>query len=212
MILRLIAGAAMALALATGARAAETFEPETQNVPFSFEGLFGSFDEHQLQRGLQVYTEVCSACHGLKFVPIRTLGDEGGPRLPEDQVRAYAAKYDVFDPELNDTRPGRPGGSLPALEPCQRAGPVADGQGPRGVRGALRPRHQPADARHGRAGAHLFCPDRLHRRDQGRGRCDLLPEQGLFDRLDRDAPAPVGRAGDVRGRVGRFGAREWPRT
>ena len=57
---------------------------------FSFEGPFGKFDQNQLQRGLQVYTEVCAACHGLKFVPIRTLSDEGGPHLREDQVRAYA--------------------------------------------------------------------------------------------------------------------------
>ncbi len=46
-----------------------------------------------LQRGLQVFTEVCSACHGMKFVPIRSLSDEGGPHLPEDQVRAYASQF-----------------------------------------------------------------------------------------------------------------------
>ena len=34
---------------------------------FSFEGPFGRFDQAQLQRGLQVYTEVCAACHGLKL-------------------------------------------------------------------------------------------------------------------------------------------------
>ncbi len=62
-----------------------------EDIDFSFEGPFGSYDQFQLQRGLQVYTEVCSACHGMKFVPIRTLSDEGGPGLPEDQVRAYAA-------------------------------------------------------------------------------------------------------------------------
>lgn len=62
-----------------------------EDIDFSFEGPFGSYDQFQLQRGLQVYTEVCSACHGMKFVPIRTLSDESGPGLPEDQVRAYAA-------------------------------------------------------------------------------------------------------------------------
>ncbi len=108
MLSRLTIISLLASVMATGATwAAETFEPETQDVPFSFEGPFGKFDEHQIQRGLQVYTEVCSACHGLKFVPFRTLGDEGGPHLPEDQVRAYAANFDVFDPELDDTRPGK---------------------------------------------------------------------------------------------------------
>jgi len=61
-----------------------------EDIDFSFEGPFGSFDQFQLQRGLQVYTEVCAACHGMKFVPIRSLSDDGGPGLPEDQVRAYA--------------------------------------------------------------------------------------------------------------------------
>jgi mono/diheme cytochrome c family protein len=61
-----------------------------EDYDFSFEGPFGTFDQNQLQRGLQVYTEVCAACHGLKYVPLRTLSDPGGPGLPEDQVRAYA--------------------------------------------------------------------------------------------------------------------------
>ena len=41
----------------------------SEELDFSFEGPFGTFDQNQLQRGLQVYTEVCSACHGLKYVP-----------------------------------------------------------------------------------------------------------------------------------------------
>ncbi|MEV8466155.1 cytochrome c1 [Fluviibacterium sp. DFM31] len=80
---------------------------------FSFEGPFGTYDEHQLQRGLQVFTEVCSACHGLRYVPLRTLGDEGGPALPEDQVRAYAAQWEVFDPALDDFRPASPTDHFP---------------------------------------------------------------------------------------------------
>ncbi len=75
---------------------------------FSFEGPFGSFDQAQLQRGLQVYTEVCSACHGLKFVPYRELSEPGGPALPEDQMRAYAAQHDVDDPATGETRPAKP--------------------------------------------------------------------------------------------------------
>ena len=55
-----------------------------EDVAFPHEGPFGAYDQFQLQRGLQVYTEVCSACHGMKFVPIRSLADEGGPQLPMD--------------------------------------------------------------------------------------------------------------------------------
>ncbi|WP_108259669.1 cytochrome c1 [Mangrovicoccus ximenensis] len=101
--LTLTAAAAMLSVAASGAMAAEG--GHIHDVDFSFEGPFGTYDQMQLQRGLQVYTEVCAACHGLKFVPIRTLADEGGPALPEDQVRAYAGQMEVFDPELDDFRP-----------------------------------------------------------------------------------------------------------
>lgn len=84
-----------------------------EDYDFSFEGPFGTFDQMQLQRGLQVYTEVCSACHGLQYVPFRTLHDDGGPGLPNDQVRAYAAFYEVFDPELDDFREARPTDHFP---------------------------------------------------------------------------------------------------
>ncbi|GGM09390.1 hypothetical protein GCM10011534_34250 [Pseudooceanicola nanhaiensis] len=93
-------------------------ETHTTDVDFSFEGPFGAYDQFQLQRGLQIYTEVCSACHGLRYVPIRTIGDEGGPGMPEDQVRAYAANFEVYDDELEDFRPATPGDHFPgsALE------------------------------------------------------------------------------------------------
>jgi len=81
---------------------------------FSFEGPLGSYDQLQLQRGLKVYTEVCSACHGLQYVPLRTLGDEGGPHLPEAQVRAYASQYEVFDPEIDDFRTAKPTDTFPS--------------------------------------------------------------------------------------------------
>lgn len=91
---------ATALGLSAAAMAAEG-GGHIEDVAFSFEGPFGTFDQHQLQRGLQVYTEVCSACHGLKFVPIRTLADQGGPGLPEDQVRAYATAFPINDEASN---------------------------------------------------------------------------------------------------------------
>jgi ubiquinol-cytochrome c reductase cytochrome c1 subunit len=108
MIKKTFLSAVVALGFAGSAAFAAGGEAHVEDFDFSFEGPFGSFDANQLQRGLQIYTEVCSACHGMKFVPIRTLADEGGPHLPEDQVRAYAAYFDIFDPELDDTRPGTP--------------------------------------------------------------------------------------------------------
>ncbi|WP_243405106.1 cytochrome c1 [Pelagivirga sediminicola] len=84
-----------------------------EDVDFSFEGPFGKFDTLQLQRGLKVYTEICAACHGLQYVPLRTLHDEGGPQLPEDQVRAYASQFEVFDEELDDFREAKASDRFP---------------------------------------------------------------------------------------------------
>ena len=92
----LLAAAATALALPLAASAAEGGGHIT-DVSYSFEGPLGTFDQAQLQRGLQVYNEVCSACHGLKFVAFRTLGDATGPGYDDDQVAAMAALYQVAD-------------------------------------------------------------------------------------------------------------------
>ncbi len=61
---------------------------------WSFAGPFGTYDKGQLQRGLKVYKEVCSACHSMNLVAFRTL--EGLGYSPE-QVKAFAAEYEVED-------------------------------------------------------------------------------------------------------------------
>lgn len=106
--------AVSALVLSSGVALAAGGETHVEDIPFSFEGPFGTFDEHQLQRGLQVFTEVCSGCHGLKFVPIRTLADEGGPHLPADQVRAYATNFSVIDKETGEEREAKDSDNFPA--------------------------------------------------------------------------------------------------
>lgn len=94
-----------------------TYYGHTEDVAFSFEGPFGRFDQFQLQRGLQVYTEVCAACHGMEYVPIRTLSDRNGPGLPENQVRAYAAELlPIFDPALGEERPRVPTDHFPTID------------------------------------------------------------------------------------------------
>ena len=110
---KLAISAVAALTLSAGAALAAGGEGHIEDVDFSFEGPFGTFDQNQLQRGLQVYTEVCAACHGMRYVPLRTLADEGGPHLPQDQMRAYAAQFEVFDPELDDYRPSKPTDHFP---------------------------------------------------------------------------------------------------
>ncbi len=118
MIRQLAITAAVALGLGSGAvQAAGAYDTHITDYNFSFEGPFGAFDQNQLQRGLQVYPEICAACHGLRYVPIRTLGDESGPHLPEEQVRAYADLLEVWDPTLNggegDYRTAIPNDSFP---------------------------------------------------------------------------------------------------
>lgn len=86
-----------------------------ENIPFSFDGPFGKFDQNQLQRGLQVYTEVCAACHGLRQVAFRNLSDAGGPGYSEEQVKAYAAEnFTVYDADLDDDRDAKPSDKFPA--------------------------------------------------------------------------------------------------
>jgi len=107
-----VLSALLAAGLSTGAYAAGG-ESHIEDFSFSFEGPFGTFDQHQLQRGLQVYTEVCAACHGLELVAFRNLGDEGGPTLEVDQVKAYAALYEVYDAELDEDRAAKPADKFP---------------------------------------------------------------------------------------------------
>lgn len=100
------------LALGTGPAAASEAGHVT-DFSFSFEGPFGRFDQSQLQRGLQVYTEVCAACHGLKFVAFRNLADPGGPALSEEQMRAFAAEHSVTDGTTGEDRPATPPDHFP---------------------------------------------------------------------------------------------------
>ena len=64
---------------------------------WSFKGLFGKFDRGSLQRGYQVYTEVCAACHSMKYLSYRNLGEKGGPEFSEAETKAIAASFEVTD-------------------------------------------------------------------------------------------------------------------
>ncbi len=110
-----VTGLVAALALPGAPQAAE--EGHVEDVGFSFEGPFGTFDKYQLQRGFQVYHEVCSSCHGLKYVAFRSLGSDTGPAFPAEQVSAIAEQYSVPDEEgePGDTRPAIPSDRFPEV-------------------------------------------------------------------------------------------------
>jgi ubiquinol-cytochrome c reductase cytochrome c1 subunit len=83
------------------------FHADPKKAGFSFEGAFGKYDKQQLQRGLQVYKEVCSACHSLRLVSFRDLAALG---YSEGQVKTIAKGFQVpsINPETGEpaTRDG----------------------------------------------------------------------------------------------------------
>ena len=66
-------------------------------IDWSFKGVLGKFDRASLQRGYQVYTEVCASCHSLKYVSYRNLSEKGGPEFSIEQAKAIAANFEVTD-------------------------------------------------------------------------------------------------------------------
>jgi ubiquinol-cytochrome c reductase cytochrome c1 subunit len=137
-----LSGIAGLVALALAAAPVSAEEGGTQHYPiekpalenWSFAGFFGTFDQAQLQRGFQVYREVCSGCHGLDLVAFRTLGDEGGPHFTSAEVRALAAEYEITDgpDEAGDMfeRPGRASDYLPNPFPNPQAAAAGLGAAP----------------------------------------------------------------------------------
>ena len=84
---------------------------EYLKTDWSFKVPFGKFDRAALQRGYQVYQEVCSSCHSMKYLSYRNLVEEGGPEFSVDQAKAIAASFEVKDGPNADgemfMRPGR---------------------------------------------------------------------------------------------------------
>ncbi len=217
---RLAAALAFALPLGAAAYAADSASsggiPEyplmqPRHVQWSFTGPFGKYDPQQLQRGFQIYKEVCSNCHSLSMVAFRTLASTTGPHFTDDEAKAIAAGYSIADPTVESgERPGRPSDVFPPAPPfpgAQSARPLADRQGACGRARVpdLHLRFLHAVRAGGRAGLHLLAPDRLPGRArglQGTGR-ELL--QSLFHlRADaRHAPAAHRRAGELRAEQGR---------
>ena len=107
--LKILSLIAISFGLSLNTLAAE--KVEYLKTDWSFKGLFGKFDRGSLQRGYQVYTEVCSSCHSMKYVSYRNLAEEGGPEFSEEQAKAIAASFEVTDGPNADgemfTRPAK---------------------------------------------------------------------------------------------------------
>jgi len=125
-----LTAAAVALLLAAGL-GGPAFAAAEEAVPsqhWSFFGAFGTYDRAALQRGYQVYKEVCAACHSMKYLAFRNLEDIG---LNEAEVKALAAEFQIADGP-NDKgemfeRPGRPSDHFKPPFPNDQAARAAFG-------------------------------------------------------------------------------------
>jgi cytochrome c1 len=126
------------LAAAPALAAVDTTRLPVKPVDFSFEGPFGTYDRGALQRGFQVYKEVCSSCHALNHIAFRNLSDEGGPGFSEAQAKAIAAGYkipadpndkgEIFDDKNQRlTRAGTTADYFPAPFPNEQAARANNG-------------------------------------------------------------------------------------
>ncbi|HXC89470.1 MAG TPA: cytochrome c1 [Stellaceae bacterium] len=126
----LLAAAGLACLLLCAA-AVPSHAQETPPLPhqeWSFDGVFGTYDKAALQRGFQVYKQICSACHPVKHLYFRDLEALG---YTPDQVKAIAVSYQVTDGP-NDQgqmyqRPGRPSDPIPGPFPNDEAARAANG-------------------------------------------------------------------------------------
>ncbi|MGH6872225.1 MAG: cytochrome c1 [Rhizomicrobium sp.] len=127
-----------ALVLATPGIAATGDPLPPKDEHWSFEGPFAHYDRGELQRGFQVYKEVCSACHPLSHIAFHNLDEAGGPGFNEAQMKAIAASYKVLA-EPNDkgettddkgnplTRAGTPADYFPPPFANEEAARAANG-------------------------------------------------------------------------------------
>jgi ubiquinol-cytochrome c reductase cytochrome c1 subunit len=118
---------AVSLVAFTGMAYAASDVKHPRKVDWQFDGMFGTVDKQSAQRGMQVYKEVCAACHGLKRVSFRTLADIG---FSEAEIKALAASYQIQDKEPNDAgemyeRPGKASDSFPSPHANEQAARAA---------------------------------------------------------------------------------------
>lgn len=98
------------------------------HIDWSFNGPFGTFDQASLQRGFQVYSEVCASCHSLEYIAFRNLADLG---YNDAEIKAIAAQYEVEDGPNDEgemfMRPAIPADRFPSPYPNENAARAANG-------------------------------------------------------------------------------------
>ncbi|MBL6946665.1 MAG: cytochrome c1 [Rhodospirillales bacterium] len=114
--------------LGTGSAFAAGDAPELPDHKWTFDGPFGGFDQPALKRGFQVYSEVCSSCHGLSLVAYRNLADIG---FTKGEVTEIATEVEVEDGPDDEGemyfRPARPSDRFVSPFPNDQAARAANG-------------------------------------------------------------------------------------
>ena len=90
----------ISLLFSTKLISAEAVDPI--KIDWSFKGYTGKFDRASLQRGFQVYKEVCSSCHSMQYLSYRNLAEKGGPEFTELEAKAIASNFEVTDGPNSD--------------------------------------------------------------------------------------------------------------
>jgi len=139
----ILAGGAAILATVSGLAyaAGGGSDYKMEHKHWHFNGAFGTYDRAAMQRGYQVYREVCAACHQLKHLSFRHLGDKGGPFYDENYpnpndnpyVKNFAADWQIedIDGETGDVieRTGIPADAFPPIYPNEAAARAGNGGG-----------------------------------------------------------------------------------
>ena len=123
-----VAVMAIALGMSGGAGYALAAEDKVPSNDWSFEGVFGTFDRAALQRGFQVYQEVCASCHALSYVAYRNLEALG---YNEAEIKTIAAEAEVTDGPNDEgemfVRPGKPSDQFVSPFPNEQAARAING-------------------------------------------------------------------------------------
>ena len=139
--LRFISAGLGAAAVAMSAHAAGgALHAHAPEGGWAFEGPFGELDMASVQRGYQVYREVCSSCHAMRLMHYRNLGEPGGPFYDPEYpnandnplVKSFAAQDEILSTEPNDVgdyeyRPARPSDPFKSPYPNDAAARAANG-------------------------------------------------------------------------------------
>ena len=129
LLISLISGVATYVSNPPAPLAAEEFHKPPKPLHLASDGPFGKFDKRQLQRGFQVYSEVCSACHSLSLVSFRDLKELG---YNDAEVKKIASDWKTQVPSINPdtgeaaTRKALPSDTFPAPFPNEVAARAAN--------------------------------------------------------------------------------------